>query len=228
MTADVEGWLTPAQAQALAAAARRAAPGERIVEIGSFRGKSTIALASAAGDGVEIVAIDPHLGAWREPHRTSEDADLGQADVEAFHANLRAAGVAGRVRHVRRFSGEALGDVDGEVAVLFIDGAHDVRGASEDIVNWGERVPPGGRMLVHDAFSSVGVTLALARLGALGRRWRYVGRAGSLAEYVREDLDGRARLRNAARHLAELPWFARNLVLKVLILARLRKGPWPY
>ncbi|HEX2086512.1 MAG TPA: class I SAM-dependent methyltransferase [Solirubrobacteraceae bacterium] len=237
MSADVEGWLTPAQARALAVAAGRARPGERIVEIGSFRGRSTIALAAAAAPGVEVVAIDPHLGAWREPHRTTEDADLGQADVEAFRSNLARAGVAERVRHVRRFSGEALGDVEGEVAVLFIDGAHDVRGASADVVQWGGRVAPGGRMLVHDAFSSVGVTLALARLGALGRTWRYVGRTGSLAEYVREDLAGAARLRNAARHLVELPWFVRNLAVKALIVARLkplarllghRDGPWPY
>jgi predicted O-methyltransferase YrrM len=237
MTHEIEGWLTPAQARRLALAAQRARPGERIVEIGSFRGRSTVALAAAAAAGVEVVAIDPHLGAWREPHRTTEDADLGEADVRAFRSNLERAGVAERVRHVRRPSRDALGDVDGDVAILFIDGAHDVRGAAADVLQWGARVPLGGRMLVHDAFSSVGVTIALARLAALGDRWRYAGRVGSLAEYVREDLDRRARAANAARHVRELPWFARNLAVKALIVAGLpraarllghREGPWPY
>ena len=86
----------------------------------------------------------------------------------------------------------------------------------------------GGALLVHDAFSSVGVTLALLRGVAFGGEWRYRGRAGSLAEYVRAPLAGRARARNAAAQLAQLPWFARNLVVKALIVARLRPGPWPY
>jgi len=80
-------------------------------------------------------------------------------------------------------------------------------------------------MLVHDAWSSIGVTLALLTTTVFARRWRYVGRAGSLAEFVREDADGP---RNALRQLRELPWFARNVVVKALILAHLRRGPWPY
>jgi hypothetical protein len=92
-------------------------------------------------------------------------------------------------------------------------------------------------MLVHDSFSSVGVTLALLLVTVRGRRWRYVGRSGSLAEFRREDLDARAARRNAARQLAQLPWFVRNLLVKALIVARLRPlarllghrdGPWPY
>jgi hypothetical protein len=83
-------------------------------------------------------------------------------------------------------------------------------------------------MLVHDAFSSVGVTLALLTECVFSSRWRYAGRTGSLAEYERVALGGRARARNALRQLAELPWFARNLAIKVLIVAQLRSGPWPY
>jgi hypothetical protein len=92
-------------------------------------------------------------------------------------------------------------------------------------------------MLVHDSFSSVGVTLALGLVTIAGARWRYEGRDGSLAAFARADLAPGARARNAARQLAQLPWFARNLVVKALIVARLRplarllghrEGPWPY
>ena len=76
--------------------------------------------------------------------------------------NLQRAGVADRVRHVRRFSQEALGDVAGEIDVLYVDGAHRFVPARADLRRWGSRVPAGGRLLVHDSFSSVGVTLALA------------------------------------------------------------------
>ena len=37
-------------------------------------------------------------------------------------------------------------------------------------------------MLVHDSFSSIGVTLALLRHITFGA-WTYVGRSGSMAEY---------------------------------------------
>ena len=126
---------------------------------------------------------------------------------------------------MRAFSGAALDEVAGPVDLLFVDGAHRFGPARADLVRWGERVGPGGRMLVHDAWSSVGVTLALLTTTVFPRRWRYAGREGSLAEFVREDADVP---RNALRQLRELPWFARNVVAKALILARLRRGPWPY
>jgi len=222
---DVEGWLTEAQARRLFAAAGAVPPGGRIVEIGSFRGRSAIVLARWARPDVEVVCIDPHAGSDRGPQEIAADADRGRADHEAFAANLARAGVAERVRHVRAFSDAALEQVPGPVDVLFVDGAHRFGPARADLVRWGDRVRPGGRMLVHDAWSSVGVTFALLTTTVFGRRWRYVGRAGSLAEFVREDAGGPS---NALRQLRELPWFARNVVVKALILARLRRGPWPY
>ena len=77
-------------------------PGERIVEIGSFRGRSTIVLASAAPEGVEVVAIDPHAGNDRGPQEIDGFAGEAGEDHRRFLANLAAAGVAERVRHVRR------------------------------------------------------------------------------------------------------------------------------
>jgi hypothetical protein len=221
--AGVEGWLTDAQARRLFARASEA--DGAVVEIGSFRGRSTIVLASAAA---AVVAIDPHAGSDRGPQEIAADAERGAEDHEAFRANLARAGVEARVRHVRRPSAAAHADVDGPVALLYVDGAHRYGPARADLANWGRRVAPGGAMLVHDAFSSVGVTLALLTECVFSARWRYAGRTGSLAEYERAPLRGFARVRNAARQLAQLPWFARNLAIKVLIVARLRSGPWPY
>jgi hypothetical protein len=214
---DPEGWLTGAQAARLRE--RAAAAGGQIVEIGSFRGRSTTVLAAAGGS---VVAIDPHAGSDRGPQEIGADASRGNADYDAFHANLAAAGVADRVRHVRSTSGDAHGDVSGEIALLYVDGAHRFRPARDDVASWGARVRPGGVMLVHDAFSSVGVTGALLVECVLRGGWRYVGRTGSLAEYERVTLRGGGRVRDALRQLAELPWFARNVLFKALVLAGLR------
>jgi predicted O-methyltransferase YrrM len=232
---DVPGWLSDDQAARLWSRAASLPGGARIVEIGSYRGRSTIVLARAADAAVEVVAIDPHAGNDRGPRQIAADAAAGEADHQAFAAHLAAAGVSQRVRHVRRPSQEALDAVAGPVDVLYVDGAHRYGPARDDLARWGARVAPGGTLLVHDAFSSVGVTLALLRLLAFGSRFRYVGRARSLAEYRREDLTGRARVANALRQLAQLGWFARNLAIKLALVAGLRRlarrlgsEEWPY
>ena len=229
--------MTDAQAQRLWDRASAVDGGGRIVEIGSFRGRSTIVLASAATPHVEVVAIDPHAGTDRGPQEIEGFVDEAEQDHDVFHANLRAAGVDDRVRHVRRFSDDALGDVDGPVDLLYIDGAHRFQPALADIRRWGDRVAPGGTLLIHDSFSSIGVTLALLRSLVTSREFRYVGRSTSMAEYRRQPVAGTARLSNAAHQLAQLPWFARNVVIKVLITAKLgrftrflghRTADWPY
>lgn len=235
---DVEGWMSPDQAERLYRAAAGTHRGDQVVEIGSFRGRSTIVLASAVPDGVGVVAVDPHAGNDRGPQEIEGYAVQAAGDHEVFNANLSAAGVADRVRHVRAFSSDAHASVDGEIAVLYIDGAHRFAPARQDIVEWGARVAPGGTMLIHDSFSSVGVTLAILRELSTGDRFRYVGRSRSLTEF-RADLDGTptSRWLNALRLAAELPWFAKNLLVKVLITARLgrvlravtgREPEWPY
>ena len=235
---DVDGWMSPDQAERLYRAAAGTHAGEQIVEIGSFRGRSTIVLASAAPEGVAVVAIDPHAGNDRGPNEIDGFVEAAATDHEVFNANLAAAGVTDRVRHVRAFSDAAHADVQGDLAVLYVDGAHRYAPARNDIRDWGARVAPGGTMLIHDSFSSVGVTLAIARELLFGTRWRYVGRARSLTEY-RADLDGtlRSRVGNAARQALQLPWFAKNLLVKVLLTLKLggvlrkvtgREPEWPY
>jgi len=224
----VDGWMTDDQARRLWDRAAGLPASGQIVEIGSFRGRSTVILATAAPAGVGVFAIDPHAGNDRGPQEIEGYEEAAAADHEVFHENLRAAGADERVQHLRSFSQDALGAVGGDVDLLYIDGAHRFEPALADIRVWGGRVARGGTMLIHDSFSSVGVTLAILRSLVFGRRFRYVGRSGSMTEYRRELVAGVERLRNVVSQLAQLPWFLRNLVIKVLIVAKLRKGPWPY
>ncbi len=235
--AGVDGWLSQGQARRLWAAAGRVPERGRILEIGSYRGRSTIMLARGAGKAVEVVAVDPHAGNDRGPQEIEGFAREGREDREVFARNLEAAGVAGEVRHVALPSAAALSVVEGALDLLYVDGAHRYRPAAADISRWGVRLRPGGTLLVHDAFSSIGVTLAQLRHLAASGRFRYIGRTRSLAEYRREDMTGRRRARSAARQLAQLPWFARNVAIKVALVTRLRglaralghrgRG-WPY
>ncbi|MEZ5217298.1 MAG: class I SAM-dependent methyltransferase [Ilumatobacteraceae bacterium] len=233
----VEGWLSEGQAERLWDAAARCPADGRIVEIGSFRGRSTVVLALAAPAEAELIAIDPHAGNDRGPQELDGFEDAAASDHEVFLANLARAGVQDRVRHLRAFSHDALGDANGPIDVLYIDGAHRYGPARQDIVEWGALVEPGGTMLIHDSFSSIGVTLAILRELLVGE-FRYVGRTRSLAEYRRDaPASPAARGANALRQLAQLGWFVRNVALKVALSAgagrcwrRLgRPEPeWPY
>jgi hypothetical protein len=213
---EVRGWLRDAQARRLWEAARSVPGGEQIVEIGSFQGLSTIVLARAAPADVEVVAIDPHAGTDVGPGRDGDSPANGRRDHSAFEENLRNHQVASQVRHVCRPSASAQADVEGEIALLYVDGSHRYRDALYDLRQWGARVRPGGSMFVHDSFASVFVTAATYRAIVFSREWLYVGREGTLAEYRREELHGAARALNAARQLAVLPVFARNVAVKLL------------
>lgn len=233
---QVQGWMTKAQAQRLWSAAAPLQGTGRIVEIGSYHGRSAIILASAAVSGVQVFAIDPHGGNDRGPQQLEGEFEDGQRDHETFLRNLAEAGVAARVQHVRKPSQDATDDIPGLLDVVYIDGAHRFQPARADIVRWGAKVAPGGTLLIHDSFSSIGVTLALLVTLVFGGDFRYVGRSGSMVEYRRESLTGTARLVSAARQLAQLPYFARNVLFKVLIVLRLGRvtrwlggnGEWPY
>lgn len=235
--ADLDGWMTDDQARRLYDRAAALGAGARLVEIGSFHGRSLIVLASAAADGVEIVSIDPHDGGDRGPQEIAPDQARGDDDHAVYLANLSAAGLTDRIRHVRKRSDAALGEVDGEVDLLYIDGAHRVGPARADILRWGDRVSGGGTMLIHDSFSSIGVTLALLSTTFAGASWRYVGRSRSMAEYHRENLGPVERVGNVARQVLQLPWFVRNVIVKVLLTLKLYpltrivghdSRDWPY
>ena len=235
--ADVDGWMTDDQAKRLYDRAGELPSGAKVVEIGSFRGRSAIVLALAAPEDVEVVAIDPHAGGDRGPREISPDHARGDEDFEVFAMNLRQASVEDRIRHVRKLSYHAHADVPGEVDLLYVDGAHRVGPARADISQWGDRVSMGGTMLIHDSFSSIGVTLALLTTTFAGRKWRYVGRSQSMTEFRRVSLATRERLPNFVKQALQLPWFVRNILIKILIVARLRPltrllghrgGEWPY
>ena len=62
LIADVPGWLTDEEGEALYELARACTGKGVIVEIGSWKGKSTVCLGlgSQAGAAVPVYAIDPH------------------------------------------------------------------------------------------------------------------------------------------------------------------------
>lgn len=203
----VPGWLSRAQADALRQAVADAGDAPVVVEIGSHFGRSTVVLATTRPD-VAVTAVDPFVTAR---------LFAGPSVREALEANLEAFGVAGRVEVRAVPSREARATWSRPIDVLYVDGKHDYWTVSDDL-RWVEHARPGAPVLVHDAFSSVGVTLALLRHVLPGNTLSYAGRTGSLARFV----VARPGWTQRRAMLAELPWWSRNVVVKLLLRLRLR------
>jgi hypothetical protein len=200
----VGGWLTREQGRTLWGAARAVHPGGRILEIGSHQGRSTIVLATAAKEvGGCVIAVDPFV---------SGPLFGGAATRTRFEKNLADAGLTDIVRLIAQRSTELRPGWNEPLAMLYIDGKHDYWTVRDDL-RWVEHLGAGAPVLVHDAFSSIGVTLGLLLHVLPGRRLRYLGRTGSLARFE----VGSPSLADRARFVRELPWFVRNVLIKVAL-----------
>lgn len=202
----IGGWLTRDQARALWNEARRLPAGSRIVEIGSHQGRSTVVLASAAPHS-SVIAIDPFVGGAMFG---------GLATKDRFLANLRRLGVTDRVDLRQAKSTDLRPHWTEPIDYLYIDGKHDYWTLSDDL-RWAEFLAPGARVSIHDAYSSIGVTLGLLRHVLPGSGLRYLDRTGSLARFE----VGRPSRADRLRIIAELPWWVRNVGIKVLLRLRL-------
>lgn len=170
--ADVDGWLTVEEGMALAELAK----GKRVLEIGSYCGKSTICMARTAK---EVVSVDPHTGIGTPEPRHTYDALLDNLErydvshkVEAYEAPF----TADLLASTWRFD------------LIFIDGAHDYRSVTSDIQNALPLLADGGVLAFHDYRThpgehdggwDPGVTRAVNEL--IHRGGTLVSRSGSLA-----------------------------------------------
>jgi len=204
---NIEGWLTEGQAQMLYRASATVAPEEAIVEIGSHRGRSTVILASAKPRSARVIAIDPYADArWGG----------GSEALAHFEANLASRGLDQEVQQIRQLGAEAGRRWDGApVGLLFVDGAHDYASVDADLRAWLPHLSSTATVLMHDAYSSPGVTRAAFHHFYASREFTFAGSSRSLVAFRRGTQSPGVRAASAVRMLAKTPWLARNLAIKV-------------
>lgn len=205
----VQGWLKEGQARILWDETRALGPGSTVLEIGSHQGRSTVVLAAALADkDGAVLAVDPFV-----------EGRLfgGLSTKEKFEATIASAGAWDTVELVQDYSTRLRPGWTRPFDLLYIDGKHDYWTLSDDL-RWRVHLPEGAAVVIHDCFSSIGVTLGILRHVLFSRNLAYERRSDSQALFrVR-----RPTMADRRRIVAELPWWIRNVLLKVLLRLRLR------
>jgi len=146
----VEGMISEGEAGQLMELAAAVPSGACIVEVGSYRGRSTTALALAA-NGAPVYAVEPH-----ESFEGIYGGNFGPADRRAFFENLLKAGVVEKVRLVN-LSAEVLREGwEQPVGLLWIDGDHTLEGVRRDFEAFEHSLQPDGVVAFHDVHDPEG------------------------------------------------------------------------
>jgi len=157
LIADVPGWLTDEEGEALYELARACTGKGVIVEIGSFKGKSTVCLGlgSQAGASVPIYAIDPHQERFPE-----------------FETNVQRAGIKELVRPLPSLSQRAADEFHEPIELLFVDGSHEYELVLEDFEKWVPKVVDGGWVAFHDTTWTAGPRKVVGHAVYRSRRFK--------------------------------------------------------
>lgn len=145
-TSTIEGHLSNKEGALLYSLARQADNTGSIVELGSFKGRSTVwmGLGSLSGEKAQIVAIDPGIGS----------NDVGNYPTkDAFLKNIKGAGVSEIIKPIFKTSEDASKEWDSPISLLFIDAAHDYQNVTKDFVLWEPRLINDSFVAMHDCLN---------------------------------------------------------------------------
>ena len=129
--------------------------GARIVEVGSWQGKSAIYLATqvtAFGNRAHIHCVDTFDGGNDEVLK-SRIEELGGPDAlfGLFNHNVKRSGLGYMITPHRKSSVEAAKEFgDNTLSAVFIDAGHSYEDVKADLEAWYPKVKPGGLFAGHD------------------------------------------------------------------------------
>jgi predicted O-methyltransferase YrrM len=175
----VDGWLTPREIEFLALLGAYPKAAGSILEIGSFRGRSTIVLAKAAelSDQATVHAVDPlDLDEWME-----QTAAKKQSSPRAIlEKNLASCGVSEKIQVHQAYSHKLAPTWNQPLRVLWIDGDHTYQGALADYENYLPHLAVGGIIAFHDVMTAFECGRVFLDKVVKSPRFNKVGICGSI------------------------------------------------
>lgn len=161
--ANIDGFLKPKEGFALTLLAMHGPGNGAIVEIGSFKGRSTcfLALGTKLAGREKVIAIDHFLGSAEHQKGQSFEDEAIVADgstLPTFHRNLAALDLSAQVDVMEMSSTAAAAAWREPIRLLFIDGDHGYDETKRDFELFTPHVAPDGIVCLHDVGTWPGVT----------------------------------------------------------------------
>ena len=163
---EIAGWFDLAKAIAVQQLVKRLPAGARLVELGSYQGRSSVAIAAVMPPDSILFCVDHFQGS--EEHRKM-NLDLSGM-LAAFKHNIERFGVKDRVRILAMSTSQAAGHFAPEtVDLMLLDSAHDYESVRTDILEWYPKLKPGGLFFCDDYHPNwPGVVQAVQSVGLPG------------------------------------------------------------
>lgn len=155
----IQGWASKRELCALFDAAKACTGRGVIVEIGSWKGKSTTALGlgSQAGKDVKVYAIDPHTGS---PDHLAKRPGETIWTFDEFKRNIQVTGLSSTVEPIRDFSNRVAPTWKEPIELLYLDvNYHAYEPGKEDFLTWSKFVVDGGTIALHNTYPALGVVI---------------------------------------------------------------------
>lgn len=187
--ADVPGYLHAVEGYALLLLAMHGPLAADIVEIGSFKGRSTcfLALGAKLAERERVTAIDHFTGSpEHQKGERFEDGDIAAhgSTFAAFRHNLERHDLWAQVVPMRMASDEAARAWTRPIRLLFIDGDHSYERTAADFAAFQRFLPPEAIVCFHDVGAWEGVTRFCKELSA-GGDWTFEFQVASLVAFSR-------------------------------------------
>lgn len=173
----IDGWLAPLEAVGLYTFAKKVPKNGVVVEIGSWKGKSTYCLAKGVKPGVKIIAIDPFdYSGDPESEVLYKKSKNDINPLTEFTKNMEKLGVTKKIEIKKGLSKDFINQIK-EIDLLFIDGDHSIEGCIYDYENYSPKIKPGGYLLFHDynpGGKDVGPTWVIEKLVIPSKKYQKV------------------------------------------------------
>jgi predicted O-methyltransferase YrrM len=151
--APIEGWLKDEEAWILHNLALKSGGDAVIVELGSWKGRSSAVFGLACrGTDRKVYCVDTFKGSASRINTTHrEAAERPEGVYPDFRENMNSLGLLdGTVIPVREDHRTACGWFDEKIDLLFIDADHTMEGVSGAYYGWKDKLKPGGVIVFHD------------------------------------------------------------------------------
>ena len=147
----IVGWFDLPKAILMQQAVKSLAPGSVLIELGSFQGRSSVALAAVLPPNSVLYCVDHFRGSEEHKQMNIDTSNL----LGAFQENLIKFGVKEKIKTLVMSTTEALGHFSpASLDLVFLDAAHDYESVRRDLLDWYPKLKPGGYLFCDDCHTN--------------------------------------------------------------------------